>query len=303
MQSAKNILFNTELFTKKSRHPANEFQAYAYKLAHDLNDLAHLQIYMRMAKTTERSLMERAFSFVADSTSQDKGRLFLWKLKQLKKEMKFKINKENFSYEFVFGVNKDFRNDMWQEITSKKDGTKFITESLQEILNENIFNKNIRRKRKFLVYGYLHPEAIKSMITPKSEVTVYEYSKNLSGYIKNALTKIKVNRRDFIAGKQKNNSFDVIIFSNMWQLIPKEVEDIFLEKLQRLIRKDGIVIFLNKYHKENSQSYNEVIKNNLRYYYFQKKFNSKTFLESAEKYGFKVQQIKGDSNNMICLQL
>lgn len=290
MQSAKSILINTDFFAKKKRSPSNEFQAYGYKLAHDLNDLQNLQIYMRLAKNTERSLMERAYSFVSDSTSQDKGRLFLWKLKHLKKELKFKINKENFDYDFVFKVNKDFRNDMWQEIIAKSADGRSVREQLQKILEENIFSKNIRRKRKILIYGFLKPETIKLMINPKTDVTIYEYSKNLSGYLKNAFNKLKINRRDFIAGKQKSNTFDVILFANMWQLIPKEYEELFIEKLHRLIRKDGIVIFLNKYHKEPTQSYKEILKNNLRFYYFQKTFNFKMFEDSLAQVGLKINE-------------
>lgn len=304
MQSAKSILINTDFFAKNKtkRTPANEFQAYGYRLAHDLNDLEHLQIYMRLAKSTERSLMERAFSFVADSTTQEKGRLFLWKLKHLKKEMKFKINKQNFEYDFVFKVNKDFRNDMWQEIINKTSGGKFVRENLQKILDENIFNKTIRRKRKFLIYGYLQPEAVKLMINAKTDVSIYEYSKNLAGHLKNSLNKIKVNRRDFIAGKQKTGSFDVIVFSNMWQIIPKEYEEIFLEKLKRLIRKDGLIVFINKNFNDNAQSYKELVVNNLRNYYFQKSFTKENFKSAISTHEFNIKdEYRSDSISMVTL--
>lgn len=62
-----------------------EYQAYGNKLAEDLNDLSHRALYIRMAKNENRDLLEVARIFV---TSQEKaatkGKLFMWKLKQLK---------------------------------------------------------------------------------------------------------------------------------------------------------------------------------------------------------------------------
>lgn len=64
---------------------SREFQLYAYDLAVELDDLAHKSLYMKLAKTTPRGLMESARSFVADAqNAHSKGRLFMWKLSQLK---------------------------------------------------------------------------------------------------------------------------------------------------------------------------------------------------------------------------
>ena len=46
---------------------------------------------MRLAKNTPRGLMESARSFVKDATNaKSKGRLFMWRLKQLKESVKIK---------------------------------------------------------------------------------------------------------------------------------------------------------------------------------------------------------------------
>ena len=46
---------------------------------------------MRLAKSTPRGLMESARSFVKDaSNAKSKGRLYMWKLKQLKDSAKLK---------------------------------------------------------------------------------------------------------------------------------------------------------------------------------------------------------------------
>lgn len=67
------------------KYVSKEFQKYAYELAKELDDLPHKSLYMRLAKTTPRGLMESARTFVKDATNaKSKGRLFMWKLKQLK---------------------------------------------------------------------------------------------------------------------------------------------------------------------------------------------------------------------------
>lgn len=66
-----------------------EFQKYGYQLAEELGDLKHKSLYIRLAKETPRGLMESARSFVKDAyNAKSKGRLFMWKLQQLKKENK-----------------------------------------------------------------------------------------------------------------------------------------------------------------------------------------------------------------------
>jgi hypothetical protein len=67
------------------KYVSREFQKYAYDLAVELNDLAHKSLYMRLAKDTPRILLEKARSFVKDAqNARSKGRLFMWKLAQLK---------------------------------------------------------------------------------------------------------------------------------------------------------------------------------------------------------------------------
>ena len=73
------------------KYVSREFQKYAYDLAVELGDLPHKSLYMRLAKDTPRVLLEKARSFVKDaSNARSKGRLFMWKLKQLKDEAKSK---------------------------------------------------------------------------------------------------------------------------------------------------------------------------------------------------------------------
>ncbi|MEP7166873.1 MAG: hypothetical protein ABI758_02765 [Candidatus Woesebacteria bacterium] len=62
-----------------------EFQDYGYRLASELDDMAHKSLYIKMAKTVDRKILESARTFVLDANANSKGRLFMWKVKELKK--------------------------------------------------------------------------------------------------------------------------------------------------------------------------------------------------------------------------
>ena len=68
------------------KYITREFQDYGYRLAVDLNDMAHKSLYIRMAKNTDRKILEAARRFVVDADhAKSKGRLFMWKVGELKK--------------------------------------------------------------------------------------------------------------------------------------------------------------------------------------------------------------------------
>lgn len=64
-----------------------EFQDYAYRLAVALDDLPHKSVYMKMAKTVDRRVLDQALAFVADAQAKSKAKLFMWKVKQLRTEL------------------------------------------------------------------------------------------------------------------------------------------------------------------------------------------------------------------------
>lgn len=85
MKSISNILDRYQIETDKQRRISREFQDYAYRLAVELGDESHKAIYMRLAKNTDRALLEEARIFVKGAVqAKSRGRLFMWKLKQLK---------------------------------------------------------------------------------------------------------------------------------------------------------------------------------------------------------------------------
>jgi hypothetical protein len=84
MQKIGDVL-NKYKLDDTDKYVSREFQKYAYDLAQELGDLPHKSLYMKLAKETPRGLMESARSFVKDAeNARSKGRLFMWKLKQLK---------------------------------------------------------------------------------------------------------------------------------------------------------------------------------------------------------------------------
>lgn len=82
MQSVKQILegFNP----LKDKYISREFQSYGIYLSEELNDPKHKSLYIKLAKTVPRAILEKAFSFVKDSRARKKGALFMWKIKELR---------------------------------------------------------------------------------------------------------------------------------------------------------------------------------------------------------------------------
>jgi hypothetical protein len=86
MQSIKQVL--TKFNPHTDKYISREFQTFGIHLAEELDDYKHKSLYIKLAKTVHRSILEKALSFACDSTAKNKGALFMWKLKQLREEAK-----------------------------------------------------------------------------------------------------------------------------------------------------------------------------------------------------------------------
>ncbi len=82
MQSVGKILKNFN--PVQDKYISRDFQAYGIYLAEELDDYKHRSLYIKLAKTVHRSILEKALSFVSDSNANNKGAMIMWKLKQLK---------------------------------------------------------------------------------------------------------------------------------------------------------------------------------------------------------------------------
>lgn len=73
----------------KKKYISQEFQDYGYRLAVALDDLKNKSLYMKLAKEMPRAWLEEAKNFVKDAYNvKSKARLFMWKLKEIKKRNK-----------------------------------------------------------------------------------------------------------------------------------------------------------------------------------------------------------------------
>jgi hypothetical protein len=54
----------------------------------DLGDEKHKALYIKLAKEVDRAILEKCRSFVIDSNADNKGALFMWKMKELKDKKK-----------------------------------------------------------------------------------------------------------------------------------------------------------------------------------------------------------------------
>jgi len=69
----------------EDKYISREFQAYGIYLAETLGDYKHKSLYIRLAKTVPRAILEKALSFVKDSNARNKAKLFMWKMGKLRK--------------------------------------------------------------------------------------------------------------------------------------------------------------------------------------------------------------------------
>ena len=69
----------------EDKYISREFQAYGIFLAETLGDYKHKALYIRLAKTIPRAILEKALSFVKDSHARNRAKLFMWKMRELRK--------------------------------------------------------------------------------------------------------------------------------------------------------------------------------------------------------------------------
>lgn len=88
MEQLKDILKRKFEDTGKPR-ARHEFQEYGIWLSEQLHDKRHKSLYIKLSKEKPRALLESARIFTIDypTKSANRGRLFMWKLTELEKEL------------------------------------------------------------------------------------------------------------------------------------------------------------------------------------------------------------------------
>lgn len=67
----------------EDKYISREYQSFGVHLAEKLQDEPRKGLYIKLAKTVPRPVLEQALRFVVDSHARRKGALFMWKLKEL----------------------------------------------------------------------------------------------------------------------------------------------------------------------------------------------------------------------------
>jgi hypothetical protein len=71
----------------RTKYVKTDFQAYGLKLAKELGDWKNKSLYIRLAKTIDRKILDQARYFVKDQLNiQTPYKLFMWKLKELRQK-------------------------------------------------------------------------------------------------------------------------------------------------------------------------------------------------------------------------
>ncbi len=85
MKSISKIISETR-FKDRPKNISREFQTYGVFLAESLQDTKHYSLYIKLAKNTQRNLLEQALNFAKGYTfAKSKARIFMWRLSQLRK--------------------------------------------------------------------------------------------------------------------------------------------------------------------------------------------------------------------------
>ena len=72
-------------FKDRPKNIAYEFQEYGVYLAESLEDTKHYSLYIKLAKTLPRQILEEALNYTKGYYSaKSKAKIFMWRLKQLR---------------------------------------------------------------------------------------------------------------------------------------------------------------------------------------------------------------------------
>lgn len=85
MKSIKTAIAEAK-FKNRPKNISQEFQMYGVYLAESLEDTKRYSLYIKLAKDIDRRLLEEALSFTKGYYSaKSKAKIFMWRLKELKK--------------------------------------------------------------------------------------------------------------------------------------------------------------------------------------------------------------------------
>ncbi len=270
MQSAKQLLnakFSGEESQKSKRHAAHEFQAFAYKIAADFKDLENLRIYLSVLKNCERIIVEKAYSFTIDSRSENKAKIFFWKIKQLRKEFEDYKNQSNFEWDFVKKNTRKVRDVYSEDIY---DGARLRKDFVQEL---------ILKYSPFRVLMVNVPVVIDGF----KRIEYVDQSSKLLKLL--SIPPARKRAIDFMDFKPKNK-FDLIISDYSWNTIPFDYETAFLSNILGTLNNNGHIVMTIKIAPKN-QGWRQKEINGAVYWIFQKFAPLEYFMEQISRLNLK----------------
>lgn len=270
MQSAKQLLnakFSGEESQKSKRHAAHEFQAFAYKIAADFKDIENLRIYLSVLKNCERIIVEKAYSFTIDSRSENKAKIFFWKIKQLRKEFEDYKNQSNFEWDFVKKNTKKVRDVYSEDIY---DGARLRKDFVQEL---------ILKYSPFRVLMVNVPVVIDGF----KRIEYVDQSSKLLKLL--SIPPARKRAIDFMDFKPKNK-FDLIISDYSWNTIPFDYETAFLSNILGTLNNNGHIVMTIKIAPKN-QGWRQKEINGAVYWIFQKFAPLEYFMEQISRLNLK----------------
>lgn len=268
---------------EKPRGTHHEFQDFAYRIAAELKDLDHLGIYMRMVKTTPRFILEEAYQFVIDSKVENKGALFMWKFKKLKKEIEQKKNLNNFELNFVLKKIRELRESFSKKILEEL----VLPNELGKIFSKQFSESFKKNKLKILCLNidsirYLNELDFDADLC---RVDVLENVNSLLKQGKSLFKNYKFIKKDFFS-KIFKTKYDLIIVGNYFRQLPIEVEKEFLLKLKSISKEPTFYIFQIQEDENSSQKW--ILKENSENSFFVKKTNLVNLHTTLQDHEFKI---------------
>jgi hypothetical protein len=294
-KTAKDILSSHDFLesrAKSQKYVKHEFQDYAYRLAVDLGDLRHRALYMKLAKTVDRTTLEQAAAWCMDyEKEKNKGKLFMWKLAQLRAANELKLAMRNLDHEFVMQRMAKLFDAMHTAINAKQKSQLEVKQKLVVELY-HMLPEEIRRAKKLpkVLLG-LGGAGIETKLWKGIDVKIQGIgiSPALVRAAKTANSEAKIIRKPtFLKNTFDKHEFDIVWLSRLWELVPLESEVKYIKEIKRLTRREGYVFVEACLGETEQQKWSEFTIKEKSEIYFEKINTAATFETRFAAAGFKL---------------
>jgi len=279
---------------KSARYVHHEFQDYAYRLASDLGDIGHKTIYMRLAKNENRVMLEQAAAFALGYFKEtNKGKIFMWKLQQLKAEQKRKEDMKNVEHNFVMQRMKETYAELI-DIFAAKQKSMFnqVRENLLSEFAQTIFTriKPARKNQKFKILDLACGIGLDARYLQQLGIKVFglDISPVLTKRAKAICPRCSiVCKPSFLDTNYPDQEF-AGIWAKIWPLIPLEAELSYLQEFKRLLAPQGVLNLEVILAANSQQVWQQFEVQKESHIWFEKVNTEAVLIPQLETFGFKL---------------